>query len=59
MISGFQDVDLKTLAKELKHKLSCGGTLRDKTIELQGDHSKNLKRVLVSLGFSSESIEIV
>ena len=59
LISGFQDVDLKTLAKELKHKLSCGGTVRDKSVELQGDHSKNLKEILVSLGFSSESIEVV
>jgi|SRR3989338_7487524 len=59
IISGFQDVDLKTLSKELKHKLSCGGTVRDKSIELQGDHSRNLKEILASLGFSRESVEVV
>ena len=57
IISGFQDVDLKTLAKDLKHALACGGTVRDKTVELQGDHSRNAKEVLVKRGLSKDSIE--
>jgi translation initiation factor 1 len=58
IISGFQDVDLKSIAKSLKHELACGGTVKDKTIELQGDHRKNAVGELVKLGFSEESIEV-
>ena len=58
IISGFQDVDLKTLAKNLKHNLACGGTVKDNTVELQGDHPRNAKKALVKLGFSEDSIEI-
>jgi translation initiation factor 1 len=57
IISGFQEVDLKQIAKDLKHSLACGGTVRDNTVELQGDHSRNAKNSLVKLGFSEESIE--
>ena len=59
VISGFQDVDMKVLAKELKQKLACGGTIKEKTIELQGDHRKNVKDALIKFGFSEEMIEIV
>lgn len=57
VISGFQDVDLKTLAKDLKHALACGGTVRDNTVELQGDHSRSAKNSLVKLGFSEDSVK--
>ena len=58
IVSGFQDVDLKTLAKDLKHKLACGGTVKGNEIELQGDHTKSVKVALKELGFSEEAIEI-
>ena len=57
IISGFQDVDLKIMAKNLKQELACGGTVRDKTIELQGDHSRKVKNALTKLGFSEDLIE--
>mgnify|MGYP000061845628 FL=1 len=57
VISGFQDVDLKQVAKDLKHALACGGTVKDNTVELQGDHSRNAKKSLVKLGFSEDNIE--
>lgn len=59
VISGFQDVDLRTIAKNLKHDLACGGTVKENTIELQGNHSRKTKEVLVKLGFSEDSIQIV
>ncbi|MDP2925415.1 MAG: stress response translation initiation inhibitor YciH [Nanoarchaeota archaeon] len=61
LLSGFQGVELKTIAKGLKQELACGGTVREKenTIELQGDHTKNAKKALVKLGFSEETINIV
>jgi translation initiation factor 1 len=57
IISGFQGVDLKATAKSLKQVLACGGTVKGNTVELQGDHSKTAKAVLVRLGFLEESIE--
>ena len=58
IILGFQGVDLKATAKSLKQELACGGTVKDKTIELQGNHPREAKRVLINLGFPEESIEI-
>ena len=58
IISGFQGVDLKTIAKSLKQELACGGTVKDNTIELQGDHSRNARGALAKLGFSEDSVEI-
>jgi translation initiation factor 1 len=57
VISGFQDVDLKATAKELKHELACGGTVKNNEIELQGNHLKNAKDALVKMGFTENSIE--
>ena len=59
IISGFQDVDLKILAKDLKHALACGGTVRENAIELQGDHLNKAKEALVKMGFSQKSIDVV
>lgn len=58
LVSGFDSgIDAKEIAKELKNKLACGGTYKDGIIELQGNHSKKIKELLVKLGFDAESIE--
>jgi translation initiation factor 1 len=58
MISGFDDgVDIKQIAKKLKAKRACGGTVKNKVIELQGNHVGHIKPVLVSEGFSEDQIE--
>ena len=57
IVSGFQDVDLKQIAKDLKHALACGGTVKENTVELQGDHTRSAKSALVKLGFSHDSID--
>ena len=49
-------VDLKDVAKSLKEGLACGGTVKNGVIELQGNHLKRVKQILVKLGFSEESI---
>ncbi len=41
--------DLKALAKELKQHLSCGGTVKNEQIELQGDHVEKVKTFLKAL----------
>jgi translation initiation factor 1 len=58
LVSGFdKGIDIKKTAKELKNVLACGGTFRDNEVELQGDHSKKVKQVLVKMGFDPDSIE--
>ena len=50
--------DLRALVKQLKQKLACGGTYKDNMIELQGDHRKKVKGLLMKLGFQEENIEV-
>ena len=58
VISGFDDgVDIKDLAKKLKMKRACGGTVKNKIIELQGNHKSFIKTILASEGFSEEQIK--
>lgn len=52
-----KDIDVKNVAKELKSKLACGGTVKNKAIELQGDHRRRIKPILVELGFPESSVE--
>lgn len=51
-----EGVNTKEIAKELKSELACGGTVKNNVIELQGDHRRRVKPVLVKLGFSESSI---
>lgn len=57
LVEGFdKHVDVKSVAKALKEGLACGGTARDGIIELQGDHKKKVRQILVKLGFADDSI---
>ena len=51
------EVDLKDITKKLKNKFACGGTTKDGMIELQGDHMKDIRKELITLGFSPDQIE--
>jgi translation initiation factor 1 len=55
-ISG--DVDIRNVVKELKTGLACGGTYKNKTVELQGNHTKRVKEILVKMGFPAEKIQL-
>jgi translation initiation factor 1 len=58
IISGFDDgVDTKAIAKILKAKRACGGTVKNKQIELQGNHKGFIKPILVSEGFDEALIK--
>lgn len=58
LVSGFDEgVDVKAIAKALKVKRACGGTVKDKVIELQGNHKGFIKPILVSQGFDPEGVE--
>jgi len=52
-------INLEDLCKKLKRQLACGGTAKSKRIELQGDHSEKVKKLLVSLNYPEDQIEIV
>ncbi|MBI2109809.1 stress response translation initiation inhibitor YciH [Candidatus Woesearchaeota archaeon] len=54
-----KSVNIKEVAKELKSKFACGGTIKHQMIELQGDHRNKVKDVLVNLGFSQDSIDVI
>jgi len=57
LVSGFDSsFDVKGTAKTLKEKLACGGTVKDGVIELQGNHKKQVKPLLVNLGFPEDAI---
>lgn len=53
-----RDVDVRGVLRELKTRLACGGTMKDGIIELQGDHRKKIKEILVKIGFPVEKIEV-
>lgn len=53
-----KQIDIKQVAKKLKAKFACGGTSKDKTIELQGDHTGKIKDVLISLDFPADTIDV-
>jgi translation initiation factor 1 len=53
VISGFQHSpdSLSNLAKQLKAQCGTGGTVKDDTIEIQGDHAQKLVDLLASKGY--------
>ena len=58
VVTGFETgIDVKKIAKSLKNELACGGTYKDQMVELQGDHQKRIKPLLVELGFEEDSID--
>jgi len=58
VITGFgKGINVKKIAKVLKNELACGGTYKGVKIELQGNHKKKIKEMLVKLGFDEASIE--
>lgn len=57
LVSGFdKNFDIKATAKHLKEKLACGGTVKGSVIELQGNHLRQVKPLLVKMGFPEDSI---
>jgi translation initiation factor 1 len=57
VVSGFDNgVDVKKIARALKNELACGGTYKNNKIELQGDHIKRIKPLLIKNGFDEDSI---
>lgn len=58
IIKGVDEKNAKDLTKILKSRLACGGTYKDGRIELQGDHKRKLKDMLVKYGFKESQIQV-
>ena len=50
------DDDFKILAKELKTKLSVGGSFKDGSIIIQGDYRDKIMRLLQEKGFKTKRV---
>ena len=51
-------VDLPDLLSKLKSANACGGTLKRKQLELQGDHRRKVRKLLIKWGFPGENVVI-
>ncbi|MEQ8463767.1 translation initiation factor [Coleofasciculus sp. E1-EBD-02] len=56
VITGFQckPDTLTQLLKQLKTKCGSGGTVKDDTLEIQGDHAQKLLEILTQLGYKAK-----
>ena len=59
VIEGLDEERLDELAKELKTKLACGGTVKEGVIVLQGNHLAKIKSLLMAQNYPAESIVII
>ncbi len=48
---GLGDVELQALGKELRARCGTGGTVKDGTVELQGEHRDRLRPLLAGRGY--------
>lgn len=58
ILEGYQgaDADFKKLAKELKTKLSVGGTFKEGRIIIQGDYRDKIMQLLQEKGFKVKRV---
>ena len=58
VIEGYEgtDADFKMLAKEIKTKLSVGGTFKDEAIIIQGDYRDKIMKILKEKGFKVKRV---
>ena len=58
IIEGYEgsDEDFKILAKEIKTKLSVGGTFKDDSILIQGDYRDKIMIILKEKGFKTKRV---
>jgi len=58
IVEGIDEKSGKSVSKELKRKLACGGTFKEGRIELQGNHKSRVKDLLVKMGYEGDQIEV-
>ena len=58
IVEGIDVKSGKSVSKELKRKLACGGTFKEGRIELQGNHKARVKDLLIEMGYEEDKIEV-
>ncbi len=58
IIEGLDKKSGKSISKQLKRKLACGGTFKKGRVELQGNHKARVKELLKEFGFDEKQIEV-
>ena len=58
IVEGIDEDNVSKVAKDLKHKLACGGSAKDGKVVLQGVHVKKVKEELIRMGFPADNIRI-
>jgi translation initiation factor 1 len=48
---------IETIAKRVRAACGCGGTVRDKRIEIQGDQPAKIRAVLEAEGFEVRGVK--
>ena len=58
VIEGYEgtDEDFKIVAREIKTKLSVGGTFKDNSIIIQGDYRDKIMKLLQEKGFKTRRV---
>lgn len=46
--------NLNTLLKQLKNQCGSGGTIKESTIEIQGDQTQKLLQIMTTLGYKAK-----
>ena len=59
MAHSMKDQEIIAITSELKTKIGTGGTYKEGRIILQGDHRQAVKQLLITKGFSEQSIEVL
>ncbi len=59
VIDGIDNNQIIEVTKKLKKMLACGGTSRNLSIELQGDHKKDSVKALLNIGYKESNIDVV
>ena len=56
IVSGLQlnPEPLNTLLKQLKNQCGSGGTLKESTLEIQGDHTQKILEIMIKLGYKAK-----
>ena len=54
--SGIRVDEIEQLASDARKQLACGGTVRDREIEFQGDNAAAVRKVFQSAGFRVDGI---
>jgi translation initiation factor 1 len=55
--SGFSDADIEGLARKLRSRCGCGGTVSGRVVEVQGDQAERVRAFLESEGFQVAGIK--